>query len=353
MSSSPSTPHSLPRPARLAAAALALAALSACVTTGGGQPAVQRGALGVPQGSVESSGTRYIQGESKVVIAAFRVAFSQQVSASARSSVLFSTNSTSAAMQGTLHGLDHAAYQAITDAAYADFVAKLRADGLAVLEPRDLAASSAYARLTGVPSPAPLDADQGKLLMFAPGGAKLAMFPGDTGAGSAFSGFNAGSPTQVWPALLKEQQAGVMSVTYYVDFLNAASSGNTLVTGGNAEVSLGQGLSVRAGSGIVYSTLRGSQCVGYCPDAHGSPIKLGQAVYSQQAYGTTRDVTDGSVNALGAVSGLLSGRGFSRKDLEIHADPARYQGIARQLLADANTALTDAVRQARSAPATP
>ncbi len=349
-----SSPLPFSRPARLAATALALAALSACVTTGGGnQPAVQRGALGVPLGSVESSGTRYIQGESKVVIAAFRVAFSQQVSASASSSALFSTNSASTAMKGTLRGLDHATYQAITDAAYADFVDKLRASGLAVLEPRDLAASSAYARLASVPSPAPLDADQGKLLMFAPGGAKLAMFPGDTGAGSAFSGFNAGSPTQVWPALLKEQQAGVMSVTYYVDFLNAASSGKTLVAGGNAEVAMGQGLSVRAGSGLVYSTLRGSQCVGYCPDAHGSPFKLGQAVFSQQAYGTTRDVTDGSVNALGAVSGLLSGRSFSRKDLEIHADPARYQGIARQLLADANTALTDAVRQARSAPAKP
>ena len=50
---------------------------------------------------------------------------------------------------------------------------------------------------------------------------------------------------------------------------------------------------------------------------------------------------------MGVVSGLLSGQGFSRKDLEIHADPARYRSIATQLLADANSTLTDAVKQAR------
>ncbi|KAF1686321.1 hypothetical protein B1992_08850 [Pseudoxanthomonas broegbernensis] len=309
------------------------------------KPKTQRGAFGVAQQQVQTTGDKYFAGEDKVVVASFRVAFGQEVKASAQSSSLFGKSSASAAMHGTLSGLDNEVWQAITDAAHADFLEKLKAAGLTVLEARDVE-YGAYGKLAGVSSPAALDADQGKLLMFAPTGAKLTMLPGDTGAGSAFSGFNASSAVQVWPAIIREQQAGVMSVTYYLDFLNADSSGKTQVLGGDAEVSMGQGLSVRAGSGIGYATLKGSQCKGYCPHANGS-ITLGQAVHSQQAYGRTEDVTKGGVNALGAVSGLLSGRGFSRKDLQIHADPERYRGISERLLGEANTALIDALRQAR------
>lgn len=332
--------------------ALAAALTGAAATAHASKPKTQRGAFGKAQSAVEAKGTDYIAGEDKVVIASFRVAFAQEVKESARSSSLFGKSSASASMKGTLSGLDHDTYQAITDAAYADFVARLRASGLTVVEAGDLADQGAYARLSGVPVPAALDADQGKLLMFAPSGGKLTMFPGDNGVGSAFSGFNASNPVQVWPALIKEQQAGVMGVTYYVDFLNADSSGNSQVLGGDAEVSMGQGLSVRAGSGIQYATLGGSQCKGYCPHASSS-IVLGQAVHSQEAYGHSQDVTKRGVNAIGAVSGLLSGASFSRKDLEIHADPQRYQDIATRLLVDANTALTDVVRQAHDRPGTP
>ncbi len=328
--------------------ALAALTLSGCMATGGdNQPAVARGALGVPQGKVESAGTRYIKDESKVVVASFRVAFSQSVKASARSSALFSTRTDSVAMQGKLEGLEAGTYQAVTDAAYADFVAKLAASGLTVIEPKALTGSPVFGRLASVANPATLTgATTGDLLMFAPTGTRLTMFPGDTGVGSAFAGFDAASPIRIVPELIKEQQAGVLHVTYYVDFLNPSSTGNTLVTGGDAAVSMGQGLSVRAGSGISYTTLAGSRCVGYCPNANSS-IKLGQATFSQQAYGQTKDVTNRAANAMGVVSGLLSGQGFSRKDIEIHADPERYRAIATQLLADANSSLTDAVKQAR------
>lgn len=331
---------------RSGAVLLLAAALAGCLATGGNKPATQRGAFGIPLDSVEASGTKYFKEENKVVVASFRVAFIQRVEASARSSSLFGgLNSSSAAMSGTLKGVDDSTYQAITDAAYADFVAKLKARGMTVVEPHELASSEAYARLVGEPSPATLGGKDDRTLMFAPSGVKLVMFPGDTGVGSAFSGFSKSSPLQVWPALIKEQQAGLMSVTYYVDFLNAETSGNTQVMGGDAEVSMGQGISVRAGSGIQYATLAGSKCVGYCPDASSSPVKLGQAVYSQEAYGTSKNVTSGGVNAMGVISGLLTGQGFSRKDIEIHADAPRYQDISGKLLADTNTALINVVRK--------
>lgn len=125
--------------------------------------------------------------------------------------------------------------------------------------------------------------------------------------------------------------------------------GSSHVIGGDAEVSMGQGISVRAGSGINYTTLRGSQCKGYCPNA-ASSVQLGQAVYSQEAYGQTEDVTKRGVNALGRISGVLTGDSFSRKDLLIHADPQHYQRIAMQMLTAANGTLTDTVQQARAKP---
>ncbi len=323
--------------------------LAGCVATGGGNnaPAVARGAFGVPLGQVESAGTSYIKGESKVVLASFRVAFNQSVKATAQSSALFNPNVASAAMSGKLMGIEPQVYQAITDAAYADFVRKLQATGLTVVVPRELGGSAAYGRLSSVANPAALDGSTtGHVILVAPSGTKLTLFPGEGGVASGFSGFDAASPLQVLPALIKEQQGGVMHVTYYVDFLNASSSGHSLIKGGNAQVAMGQGLSVRSGSGIAYTTLAGSRCVGYCPNAT-SAIKLGQAAYSDQAYGVSRDVTNETVNALGVLSGVLSGRSFSRKDIEIHADPGRYSAIAAQLLADANTALTEVVRQAR------
>ena len=321
--------------------------LAGCVTTSGNQPATQRGAFGVPQEKVEVSGANYIKGEQKVVIGSFRVAFAQKVSESARSSTFFSTDSQSAAMSGTLLGLDHADYQAITDAAYADFVARLKATGLQVVEPAQLRQSAAYSGMAAASNPQLLDSSTtGNVLLMAPSGMKLAMFPGEGGVSSAFSGFDTSNPMRVVPALIKEQSAGVMNVTYYIDFLNTRSSGDTLVTGGDAEVSMGQGLSVRPGSGIAYTTLKGSQCVGYCPN-NTSSIKLGQALFSQEPYGTTRNVTEGAVNALGIVSGLLTGQGFARKDLEIQADPVRYRAIADKLLAEANTTLIQTVQKSR------
>lgn len=321
--------------------------LSGCVTTTGNQPATQRGAFGMPQEALQTAGLDYLKGEQKVVIGAFRVAFAQKVSESARSSSLFSSASQSAAMSGTLQGLSPADYQAIADAAYADFVGKLRATGIDVIEPSGLGQSQAYASMAASPSPLRMEgSNAGDVLMVAPTGVKLAVFPGEAGAASAFAGFDTSNPMRVIPVLVKEQNAGVMNVTYYIDFLNSASSGDTLVMGGDAEVSMGQGLSVRPGSGISYTTLKGSQCVGYCPNAT-SAITLGQALFSSEPYGTTRDITASGVNALGVVSGLLTGQGFGRKDLEIQADPARYRRIADQLLSQANTKLLDTVQQAR------
>ena len=244
--------------------------------------AARRGAFGIAQQQVETKGGNYIAGEEKVVLASFRVAFSQEVKASARSSSMFGKGSAATAMTGKLDGVDNDLLQAITDAAYFDFVEKLKLTGITVVLPPELPDAGAYGQLSNIPGPAALDADQGKLLMFAPTGTRLTMFPGDTGARSAFSGFNTSNPVQVFPALIREQQAGVMSVAYYIDFLNADSSGTSRVIGGDAEVSMGQGISVRAGSGIHYTTVRGSQCKGYCPNAVSS-VQLGQAVYSQEA----------------------------------------------------------------------
>ncbi|VCU70537.1 hypothetical protein PIGHUM_02609 [Pigmentiphaga humi] len=330
------------------AAALSLAwGLAGCVTPGGNQPATERGAFGVPLDRVEVSGADYVKGESRIVIGAFRVAFSQSAKAASQRSALFSSGSASAAMSGKLRGLEPADYQAIADAAYADFIARLRAGGFAVIEPSALGAASAYARMAAVANPAALDSSAtGDVLMVAPTGVKLALFPGESGVASGFAGFDANNPMRVLPELVKEQKAGVAQVTYYIDFLNTASSGNSLVAGGAAEVSMGQGLSVRAGSGVNYTTVRGSQCVGYCPNAT-TVVKLGQAVHSQEAYGTTRDVTNTAVNVIGAVSGLLSGRSFERKDIEVDADAARYRAIAGTLLGEANAALTGAMTRAR------
>lgn len=316
--------------------------LSGCLATSGNQPATQTGAFGIPQGEIQTAGIDYLKGEQKVIVGAFRVAFAQKVDQKASSSSLFSTETQSAAMSGTLSGVDSSTFQAITDKAYQDFLAKLRSTGLQVIEVSQLQASQAYAGMKGEQSPAQM----GDTVMYAPTGMKLAIFPGEAGVSTAFGGFDTASPLRVFPQLAKEQNAGVMSVTYYVDFLNASSSGNTRVMGGSAEVSMGQGISIRAGSGIDYSTLAGVKCVGYCPNAVSS-IDLGQAVFSTEPFGVSRDVTATGVNTLGVLSGLLTGSGFSRKDIEIDADPERYKLISEGLLEKSNTMLTEAVQKAR------
>lgn len=320
---------------------IAAVGLSGCLATGN-QPATQRGAFGVPQGAIETAGIDYLKNEQTVIVGAFKVGFAQKIDASARGGTLFGTDTQSAAMTGTLQGVDPQVFQAITDAAYADFIKKLRATGLKVIETSDLQASPTFTAMKVEPSPQRI----GDSIFYAPTGMKLTLFPGDTGVSSAFAGFDTSNPLRVFPQLAKEQNAGVMNVTYNVDFLNASSSGNNMVMGASAEVSMGQGISVRAGSGIDYSTLAGVKCVGYCPNAVSS-IDLGQAVYSIEPYGVSKNVTAAGVNTLGVLSGLLTGSGFSRKDIEIQADPARYQSITTGLLEKSNTLLTEAVQKAR------
>ena len=160
----------------------------------------------------------------RVAVVGFKVIFVNETFARARVRASYmpgrDTSGASAAMQVNLTGVDTATLQALTDQAYARFVAQLRAAGREVVTITD--AKWDYSEFQSMPAPAEVSEDTTKGSAFTPAGMPLwfqiAEFAGPrleqtNGRAMAAASFKAGGPL-------------MLSTTVVVDFAQMASSGN-------------------------------------------------------------------------------------------------------------------------------
>ena len=180
----------------------------------------------------------------RVAIAGFRVVFvtHNETSAITRGSYLPGRDkgSAKATMIVDLKGVDDATLQAITDAAYARFVAQLKAAGREVLAPEQFQDSFAAFKLA---TPVPMDVSRGELRgrAFTPAGLPLWWQVGDAWGDSGLSQTN----MRAFNELSKSANAIAIAPGLVIDFARMQSSGNrsSLVSSG-AEVGASLSMSV-------------------------------------------------------------------------------------------------------------
>lgn len=318
---------------------LASTMLTACAvqsTSGGTAPDEAKGGLfGLASADdlqVETAGA--FKDKKEVVIGSFQISFLEEKKASKKAGGGLMGNGFGGKSSAHLEltGLDTARFQAITEAAYADFVKKLQAAGYSVT---DRTALANHEDFKGVSSEASPQREESSFF-----GSSVTQ---TTVAPKAIDRIYAGgfgfSNSLTGAAVVAEKtKVPVLFVTYTVDFANAGGHGGAWTMTSSVEV--GQGISVPPGGGV---TIVGGH-MGTFSSAVGS-VKLGQPVYSKTTFGevvgTTSDAAVGleaAVNVIGALGGV--GTNQSRS-FEVKANPAKYSEVTTKVLGDANSKLVD------------
>lgn len=275
-------------------------------------------------------------GKNQVVIGSFKVAFLEGKKDSAKAGSGMGGKATA---KTNLTGLTPAVMQAVTDAAYADFVTKLQASGFTVADRSALLADPTFASTQASPSPFKEEASffgsKSDVTYVAPTGMNdIRFFMGEAGKGLGLSAIG-NNPYMAAVKYAKASGIPVISVIYTVDYANASGTVSRLALTSNMEV--GQGISAVAGSGITWVGGEGGGTFGHNPNA---TVKLGQAVYSTEPFGEVITTTTGAgvaaEVALNVFTSVLGGGSNQTREFEIRADPARYQTVATGVLGQAN-----------------
>lgn len=208
---------------------------------------------------IRNSNGDQIKGAHRIGITVFTVAFPDEFELQAKSSghrgMFFGSKSST--MHTRLTGIDLAARQRITDAAYADFVAQLTAAGFEVLTPSALAAAAPeYGSWTSEPNGA-----QGRWGTYlAPAGMTVRFMPGDkakrtSGKGGigadmslGFRGFDRPPAFSRSPYVARDANVTAIAVQLVVDYGVYSTSGNRRGFGKKVSTGFEEGATVAAGS---------------------------------------------------------------------------------------------------------
>lgn len=281
---------------------------------------------------VKISGPANARGVTTVAIGAFNVGF-----------IFESTDQTKAtgglmgAFGGTtkarseLVGVTPEMMQAVTDAAYADFVAQLTASGYVVQPTADLFGHAALARIKS--QDAPLDINialekgsKGKATYFKPSALpSLLMIPGDfLGSGMSSMGMNmaAGQSSMAFTNYAKAAGVGVIDVVYLIDFSEQKRPGAFSFGG----LQVNSGLSVTADySRITLIAPSGRQAVITVK----TPVAVeGEFVEKADASSGTDKALQSGANVAGglaAVAGLGGMRFGKTRKFAFTAKPGAYE----------------------------
>lgn len=272
-----------------------------------------------------------IKGEKKVAVPFFRVVFYTENDPGGFYSKGTTADSTfSVTIKSKLLGIDQATMQRITDAAYKDFIARLKAKGFEVLPLDKLKANAAYAKFESKSNPFVDKAFFGSdSTYFAPTGLKM---HGD--------GMSAISTGQVIGSIVKDEQVSVIDATYYISFLSQEFEKTLGMVSG---VKVGQTLKVTEGSFLNFSGYQASQCKGYCPSMVAN-VTMGQPVYSNEEFGEMKDTVSTAEQVAMKVFG---GLGKEVHKYELNADPEKYESIATGLVAKVAEKFADALASKR------
>ncbi|PPE75258.1 hypothetical protein C3942_06195 [Solimonas fluminis] len=276
----------------------------------------------------------------RVAVAGFRVVFINYntVSAQVRASYLpgRDTSGAKASMNVTLEGVDSATMQAITDKAYADFLAQLAAAGREVVPASELA--SFHAEVEPSAQPYEKEVAGAKGIAFAPSGTPLFFTYADFGWTDK-TPFNQKSYRLLAP-LSEKLQAIVVAPLIVVDFANMTSSGNRSgLMARDAEVGASLAMSVKS---FYTPMIRAEESkMGMTSKGEEANATLQQAIVSDLAFGTLEQMeqtdnesTKKMFDMIGGFMGMANAGGAARKKSSNSAktDSAAYSAAALDAL---------------------
>lgn len=313
---------------------LAVTACSVQSTSGGTAPQSSTGFMGMKKDDFDVSVDKAFAGRKEVVIGSFKINFIDDKKASAKAGMGYGGRSTAALK---LNGVDAKLMQKITDAAYADFISKLKANGYTLANRADLLAHPDFKKVNTEKSPFREEASffgrQVTTTYFAPTELGSIYWAGEEGH---IGGFGFSNPMMGASVYADKTKIPVLFVSYTVDFANSDGDGGRFAS--TSSMSVGQGVSIAPGGGI---NLFGGQ--GGSFSTNSGHIKLGQPVYSTDTFGevvnTTSDTYKATETALNVVSAVLGGGTNITRKFEINADPAKYQAVTGKVLAETNAKL--------------
>lgn len=250
----------------------------------------------------------------------------------------------SAITRSSLTGMGMADFQAITDAAYADFTAKLIAAGYTIVDRTQLTSAPAMAKIRYQPS-----GTEGGV-MFGKDGKARALFFGPTafGAQSIMEGEADAGGTGIGGmgiAMAKNSYAIInkqpmINIAYIVDYASADRYGGAFAVGASVKVTAQLAIAERLSKMTVTDTkgMLGTAALG-------QPIAVGGA------FGALRDSTTAGQKTGEAIGNLIGafagGDSSSRKSLTFAAAPEQYRSGAIDAAARANSTLISKVQTLR------
>jgi hypothetical protein len=323
--------------------------IGGCAAGGGSiAPAKQTGVFGQENDKVSVTTAEAFNGKKDVVIGSFKVGFIEYKRASETAGGgMFSDNAAATTTaKANLLGVPESTMQAITDAAYKDFVAQLEAKGYNVLDRSKLTAMDAYKKATSAASPTQYDditlALKSDVLYFAPTGQELFFMVGEKS--SAFGGLSSGigfsNPGMAFQVVADTDKLAIVTANYVVNFVNTEGYGGSHRS--VSSVSLDPGLSIVPGSSV--SIIGGYD--GTFSKNIGS-ITLGQPIYTMAEFAKIEETTTTAESAAGTFSMVVGGlAGISSTNsgtFAVTADPTSYASLTEGLLKDANAQLVSAM----------
>ena len=322
----------------------AVAMLAACAvksTTEGTKPTEARSGLwGMNKADdLAVDNAKAFAGKNQVIIGSFKIGFLESKKDSAKAGSGMGGKSTA---KTELTGVTPEIFRAVTNAAYADFVAKLQSSGYTVVDNAAFLASADYASLQGSPNPTTEEASffgaTHDITFVAPDRFRdIKFFMGEAGKGTGLSAIG-NNPYVAAVKYAKSSGTPVISVYYTIDYVNAEGSSSSYAL--TSSISVGQGISTTIGSGVMF--IGGEAGGTFGPNPNGS-IKLGQGIGSDQKFGELVTTSTGAgvaaETALNLMTAVLGGGTNQTRSYEIKADPVAYQTVATAVVQQTNAAL--------------
>lgn len=322
--------------------AVILTLISACAGVGGSAKQVD---------PIAVTNTANFAGQNTVLIGEFSVTFVtfDKTSATAKSSMFSSdTGYASSAIRAKLEGVPDDVMQSITDAAYQDFTAQLRANGYTIGDESALKGNATWQKMKYDDSPRKTTSS----FKIVTGGSREDATFAPTGKKLLSKNIGGVIPYQAYDAA-NQLQLPVINANYVVHFVyfgsetEYRSNAYSDIKGAeySAEVSVGQGIQVVPGSGINW--MRGVTSTFSDPNGQ---ILIQAPVVIPGAYGNSEDSTSGmqkAANVFSSILGAVSGGSSSSKDINITANPSEYKVKASAALTEANKRVIGALAAAR------
>lgn len=313
-----------------------LVILSACVSNGG----TTSNSLKPVASNAKSTGMQAVKKDTTLAMPVFRVNFMKKFDAHARQESGRWNSSASVSSHAFVEttGFDEKVFQKITDSAYQDLYQRLKAKNIQVISIDEaVKQSSALASQSQSKDFPEVDDDESSYL------AKNTMYP------TGFLGSQGGRLTKPPADVFKELKAGLIAVTYTVDFV-ASKSETDRISGWNneslsVEINLSPAASVSGQMQFFGFSEGGCAPIGGCYGPQSSAEMTERAISSIQ-FGSLKNTTStGSKIAQGAVSvlGFLSGSSSksSAEDYTLTVDEKKMVQAVTDALQKANQQLVN------------